>query len=105
MILSYDLDSYGEGGASKNHNIVPIKQSISTPINILAVCNGMDRFAEQTYFFKQKTFLCVVSRCLINLVKDRASFFNTGSDKRQYYRAALSVSSDAVSQFGDIFEH
>ena len=29
--------------------------------------------------------------------------FNADSDKRQYYRAALSVSSDTVPQFGDIF--
>ena len=29
--------------------------------------------------------------------------FNAGPDKRQYYRTTLSLSSDAVPQFGDFF--
>ena len=32
-------------------------------------------------------------------------FFNDDSDKRQYYGTNLYLSSDTVSQFGDVSEH
>ena len=45
------------------------------------------------------------SNCNRSIKRERENneFFNAGSDKRQYYRAALSVSSDAVPQFRNIF--
>ena len=57
--------------------------------------NSINPFYPTRLFLAPKLIILLINKCI----------FNAGSDKRLYYRAPLSVSSDTVSQFGDIFNN